>query len=240
MLSTISPGVVPSSAGAWQPGHRGRFTPDDIDAMGLPILASAWRAGGAGTDSAIRQTYETLVAAGDNNLAEILTKRASIIDTLMRSGGQGVVAVQVSDKSGNGGYVQIMTPAEFERDWVRGEGFSSGEPEPSADARAFYEEALKLPIMRMVADQLARMRPVPAEEVEAERRAMGGAAGDPDVDETARKGLTDVLGEGWEWTMAASGTTSDGTRVTVGIISGVDRSTVPPDLARGKTLEVLT
>lgn len=243
MFPTVSSGLTSGFVDGWKPGRGERLTPGDIEALGLPALAKAWREGGAESGDAIRETYETAMAAGDAAMAEVLSKRAGVVDALMRSGGAGVVAVQTSYKDGS--VTQIMTAAEFEG-WKRGEGFSSDEPgesEPSKGARASYDAVHKLSIMRMVADQLAQMRAADEDQATAGTEsgteaakdvAQGGSA----VDETARKSLTDALGDGWKWTMAMSGTTSDGTRVTVGVISGVDTSRLPPELARGSSLRI--
>lgn len=246
MLSTISLGAISSSASNWRPGQRERLTPDDIDTLQLPALANAWRAGGINSDDAVRETYETAAATGDSEMARILSQRASTVDALMRSNGAGVVAVQTSH--GDGSVTQIMTAAEF-KEWKSGAGFSSGQPnkpEASNKAKASYDAARKLSIMQMVSDQLARMRDTPTEETTVEggaTKAEGTATkktwDNPAVDETARKALTDVLGEGWAWAMVASGTTADGTRVTVGIIGGVDQSRLPQEMARGNSLQAL-
>lgn len=243
MLSAISSGSTSGLVDVWKPGRGEHLTPGDIEALGLPALAKTWREGGAGSDDAIRETYETAMATGDAERAEVLSKRAGIVDALMRSGGAGVVAVQTSYKDGS--VTQIMTAVEFER-WKRGEGFSSdeaGKSEPSKEAEASYDAVRKLSIMQMVSDQLAQMR-VRLEDQAAAGTESGTKTAIEDaaqsksaVDETTRKALVDVLGDGWKWAMTASGTTADGARVTVGVIGGIDPSRLPSELARGNSLQ---
>lgn len=241
MLSTVASSLSSGLAAVWKPGRSERLTPDDIEALGLPALAEAWQGGGAGSSDAIRETYETAMAAGDAGMAEVLSKRAGIVDALMRSGGAGVVAVQTSY---NGNVTQIMTAAEFE-EWRKGEGFSSdeaGKPEPSKEAKTAYDAVRKLSIMQMVSDELARMRDANEDRATARTKSdttanKGVAHGGRAADETAQKALMDGLGGGWKWTTAVSGTTSDGTRVTVGVIGGIDPSRLPPELARGNSLQ---
>lgn len=242
MLPAVSSGLTPGLVDVRKSGRSERLTPGDIEGLGLPALAKAWREGGAGSNDAIREPYEIAMAAGDAAMAEVLSKRAGVVDALMRSGGAGVVAVQTSYKGG--GVTQIMTAAEFE-EWKSEQGFSSdgsGKPEPSKEAKTSYDAVRKLSIMQMVSDRLAQMRA--ANEDRDTARTESGTKATKNVtqsrsavDETAQKALTDMLGEGWKWATTVSGTTSDGTRVTVGVIGGIDTSRLSPELARGNSLQ---